>query len=98
MSDDLTTESILGPRFAGRRFLRVADLIELGIVDNRSTLEYWVDKGWLPRPMRVGARVLIFPVTEVVEVLTRRARDRDRLHDHATRVHDGGTPPPQTFD
>jgi hypothetical protein len=35
----------LGERFAGRRFLHVNELIALGLVDNRSTLDHWVGRG-----------------------------------------------------
>jgi predicted DNA-binding transcriptional regulator AlpA len=76
----LTIDDILGPRFAGRRFLRPNDLFELGIVDNRATMDYWVEQGVLPPPMRVGKRCLLFPVSEVAALFIARARERDEEH------------------
>jgi hypothetical protein len=74
---ELTVDDILGPRFAGRRFLRPNDLFELGIVDDRATMDYWVEQGVLPPPMRVGKRCLLFPVTEIAALLIARARERE---------------------
>jgi predicted DNA-binding transcriptional regulator AlpA len=76
---DLTIDDILGPRFAGRRFLRPNDLLELGIVHNRATMDYWIEQGVLPAPMRVGKRCLLFPVTEIAALLITRAREREAL-------------------
>jgi predicted DNA-binding transcriptional regulator AlpA len=74
---ELTIADILGERFAGRRFLRPNDLFELGVVDNRSTLDLWIDQGLFPTPLRVGKRCLLFPVSEIAAVLIARARERE---------------------
>jgi predicted DNA-binding transcriptional regulator AlpA len=66
----------LGERYAGRRFLRVNELIELGIVDNRSTLKTWVDRGRFPAPIRRGKRGMLFAVYEIAQVLATRAGER----------------------
>jgi predicted DNA-binding transcriptional regulator AlpA len=74
---ELTIDDILGPRFAGRRFLRPNDLFQLGIVHNRATMDLWIEQGLLPAPVRVGKRCLLFPVTEIAALLIARARERD---------------------
>jgi prophage regulatory protein len=71
------TDAILGPRFAGRRFLRVNELIELGLVNNRGTLDYWVRTGRFPQPLRVGQRCLLFAVAEIEAMLKSRASERE---------------------
>jgi predicted DNA-binding transcriptional regulator AlpA len=72
-------ESLLGPAYQGRRFLRVAELIELGLVDNRQTLSTWIAAGHFPAPLRIGPRVLLFPVAEILEMLKERAAERQQI-------------------
>jgi predicted DNA-binding transcriptional regulator AlpA len=69
----------LGPRFAGRRFLRFGELEELGIVGNRATLKLWMDAGAFPRGIKIAGRygrTLVWPVDEVVRLLAERASER----------------------
>jgi predicted DNA-binding transcriptional regulator AlpA len=80
-------DDILGPRFAGRRFLRVNDLIELGLVNNRGTLDYWVRTGRFPAPIRVGQRCLLFAVAEIEDMLRSRAREREPARAAARPLH-----------
>jgi predicted DNA-binding transcriptional regulator AlpA len=73
---DIDVESFLGPNFRGRRFLRVNEPIEIGLVDNRQTLNAWISAGHFPAPLRMGPRVLLFPVAEIAAVLAARAAER----------------------
>jgi hypothetical protein len=78
LREDLITK-FLGPRFAGRRFLRYAELEELGIVHNRACLKLWMDAGAFPRGIRIAGpygRTLVWSVPEVVQMLTERAAER----------------------
>jgi predicted DNA-binding transcriptional regulator AlpA len=90
MEPDLETlvAEFLGPRFAGRRYLRYSELEELGIVGNRATLKLWIDAGAFPRGIKIAGpygRTLVWSVPEVVQVLAARADER------APR-RDGGVP------
>ena len=77
----MTTDlSWLGPRYAGRRFLRYAELRDLGIVNNRQTLTNWICAGRFPAGIRLGGpgmRALLWPVDEVDAVLEQRATERN---------------------
>ena len=73
---DLETESLLGPEYQGRRFLRVNELISIGLVPNRQTLSAWVAEGRFPRPLYLGRRVPLFAVSEIAETLAARAAER----------------------
>ena len=64
-----------GPRFCGRRYLRFAELVELGIAPNRPTLERWVARGQFPRPLRIG-RTVFWDMGEVRALLEQRAAAR----------------------
>ena len=70
----------LGPRYAGRRFLRYAELEELGLVDNRATLDLWMRKGAFPRGLKVPGpygKTLVWPVLELVRLIAQRLAERD---------------------
>jgi predicted DNA-binding transcriptional regulator AlpA len=75
----MNAESFLGPAYRGRRFLRVNELIEMGLVDNRQTLNAWITAGHFPAPIRMGPRVLLFPVAEIADTLAARAAERERV-------------------
>jgi predicted DNA-binding transcriptional regulator AlpA len=75
---DLDVESFLGPAYHGRRFLRVNELIEIGLVDNRQTLNAWISAGHFPAPLRMGPRVLLFPVSEIAATLAQRVAEREQ--------------------
>jgi predicted DNA-binding transcriptional regulator AlpA len=74
---DLETESLLGPEYQGRRFLRVNELIAIGLVPNRQTLSAWVEEGRFPRPLYLGRRVPLFAVSEIAATLAQRAAERE---------------------
>lgn len=69
----------LGPKYSGRRFLRYAELVDLGIVNNRGTLSYWIERGAFPAGIRIGGRsgrTLVWSVDEIVAVLAQRVAER----------------------
>jgi hypothetical protein len=69
----------LGHRYQGRRYLRYAELRELGIVANRATLRLWMEAGAFPRGIKIAGpygHTLLWLVSEVVQVLADRAADR----------------------
>jgi hypothetical protein len=71
----------LGPRYAGRCFLRYAELQELGLVDNRATLNLWIGKGVFPRGLKIPGpygKTLVWHVPELVRLLAQRFAERDR--------------------
>ena len=81
--EPLVTE-FLGPRFAGRRYLRYSELRSLGLVGNRATLNLWMRKGAFPAGLKIpGAygKTLVWLVPEVVRHLAERAAQRD--HDNS---------------
>jgi hypothetical protein len=74
--DDALIAQFLGSRYLGRRYLRYAELEQLGLVDNRATLKLWMDAGAFPRGIRIAGpygRTLVWSVPEVVQVLAERA-------------------------
>ena len=78
LREDLIAK-FLGPRYAGRRYLRYGELEELGIVGNRATLKLWIDAGAFPPGIRIAGpygRTLVWSVPEIVHVLAARADER----------------------
>jgi predicted DNA-binding transcriptional regulator AlpA len=73
---DTDIDTLLGPGYRGRRFLRVTELIKLGLIPNRQTLSVWIAHGHFPPPLRMGPRVLLFAVTEIAATLAARAAER----------------------
>jgi predicted DNA-binding transcriptional regulator AlpA len=70
----------LGPRYAGRRFLRYRELRELGLVGNRATLDLWMDKGAFPRGLKLPGpygKTLVWHVPELVRLIAQRLAERD---------------------
>jgi predicted DNA-binding transcriptional regulator AlpA len=76
-------ESFLGPNYRGRRFLRVNELIAIGVVCNRQTLSDWVKHGLFPAGIRIAGprgRTLVWSAIEVAEHLAQRAAERQEQH------------------
>jgi predicted DNA-binding transcriptional regulator AlpA len=69
-------EHFLGPTYRGRRFLRVAELVDLGLVPNRQSLREWIAAGLFPKPVRMGRRVTLFLVSEIADMVAARAAER----------------------
>jgi hypothetical protein len=70
----------LGPRFAGRRYLRYGELEALGIVHNRASLRSWVEQAGFPRPIRIPGPygcTLVWLAGEVTQYLAERAGERE---------------------
>jgi hypothetical protein len=79
--EELLTAKFLGKRFAGRRFLRYAELVEIALVNNRETLTRWMDAGLFPRAARIAGptgNTLLWPVFEIVEMISARLDERER--------------------
>jgi hypothetical protein len=94
LREDLIAK-FLGPRFAGRRYLRYTELEDLGIVGNRATLKLWIDAGAFPRGIKIAGpfgRTLVWLVPEVVHVLAARAAERDASPENEEGVSEQGMP------
>jgi predicted DNA-binding transcriptional regulator AlpA len=81
MEQDIETlaAEFLGPRYAGRRFLRYRELEEIGLVDNRATLDSWINKGAFPRGLKIPGpygKTLVWSVPELMRLLARRIHER----------------------
>ena len=61
--------------FFGRRYLRSNELIEIGLVDNRVTLNRLVRAGQFPAPLRLTARLLLWDSTEIAALVERLPTD-----------------------
>jgi predicted DNA-binding transcriptional regulator AlpA len=80
-SGERLIERWLGPQFTGRRFLRFREIEDLGLVDNRSTLQNWMDAGLFPKPIRVAGpsgKVLVWFAGEIAQAIADRAAERVR--------------------
>jgi hypothetical protein len=78
--DDALIEQFLGPRYAGRRFLRYSELAELGLVDNRATLKLWIDAGAFPRGIKIPGpygKTLVWQAVELARLIAQRVAERD---------------------
>jgi hypothetical protein len=78
--DDALIAQFLGSRYVGRRYLRYAELQALGIVDNRGSLQNWMDRGGFPRGIRIPGPVgktLVWNATEVARLIAQRIAERD---------------------
>jgi predicted DNA-binding transcriptional regulator AlpA len=60
---------VFGPAYAGRRYLRVDELIAIGVARNASTIRNLVRRGDLPAPIKMG-RLLLFPAEALAERLS----------------------------
>jgi predicted DNA-binding transcriptional regulator AlpA len=80
--DDALIVQFLGSRYLGRRYLRYAELEDLGLVDNRATLKLWMDSGAFPRAIRIAGvtgKVLVWQAAEVARLIAQRVAERDAL-------------------
>ena len=99
--DDALIAEFLGSRFLGRRFLRYAELEQLGLVDNRSSLKLWMDAGAFPRGIKIPGpygKTLVWQAAEVARLIAQRVRERDsspspenrsQLHGHTREPRHG---------
>jgi predicted DNA-binding transcriptional regulator AlpA len=76
MTDD-SVSGFFGRQFDGRRYLRVPELIELGLAGNRRTIFNMVRRGDLPAPIRIG-RCLLFSTAALAERLSALERQADQ--------------------
>ncbi len=65
--------SILAPP---KLLLRYADLVEMGIVSNRTTLYRWIRKGHFPAPIQLGPNSLAWTEPSITRFLERCGRAR----------------------
>jgi predicted DNA-binding transcriptional regulator AlpA len=89
LDDDAAIAQFLGNAYRGRRFLRYAELEALGLVDNRGSLQNWIDAGAFPRAVRIPGKygkVLVWSAAEVAQLIARRFRERD---EHPTEKETG---------
>jgi predicted DNA-binding transcriptional regulator AlpA len=78
--DDALIAQFLGSRYLGRRYLRYAELEQLGLVDNRATLKLWMDAGAFPRRLKIpgpSGKTLVWLAVEIAQLVARRVRERD---------------------
>jgi predicted DNA-binding transcriptional regulator AlpA len=78
--DEALIAQFLGPRYRGRRFLRYAELEELGLVDNRSSLALWMSTGAFPRGIKIPGRTgktLVWLAVEIAQLVAQRVHERD---------------------
>jgi predicted DNA-binding transcriptional regulator AlpA len=78
--DDAFIAQFLGSRYLGRRYLRYAELEQLGLVDNRATLKLWMDAGAFPRRLKIpgpSGKTLVWLAVEIAQLVARRVRERD---------------------
>jgi len=64
------------PQFYGRRYLRFAELVEIGLATNRPTLNALIARGLFPPPLRISARLLLWDVEEIAALLEQRRAER----------------------
>jgi hypothetical protein len=79
-SDDALIAQFLGSRYLGRRYLRYAELEQLGLVDNRGSLKLWMDAGAFPRGIRIpgpAGKTLVWIAVEVARLVAQRVAERD---------------------
>jgi predicted DNA-binding transcriptional regulator AlpA len=64
------------PEFFGRRYLRAAELFEIGIVQDRKTLNALVARGVFPPPIKLDTQTVVWDAVEVAAVLQQCAAER----------------------
>ena len=57
-----------------RKLFRYADLVKIGVVNNRMTLKRWIESGDFPAPLRLGANTIAWRTEEVREWMDARKR------------------------
>jgi predicted DNA-binding transcriptional regulator AlpA len=75
MQHPLTHKTV--PEFFGRRYLRADELIDIGIVTNRTTLDRLVRDGKFPAPLRLNTKTVIWDTMEVAALLEQRRNQRE---------------------
>jgi hypothetical protein len=83
-SDDALIAQFLGSRYLGRRYLRYAELEQLGLVDNRASLKLWIDAGAFPRGIKIpgpAGKTLVWSAVEVARLVAKRVAERDTASD-----------------
>jgi hypothetical protein len=90
--DDALIAQVLGTKFLGRRYLRYAELEQLGLVDNRSSLKVWMDAGSFPRGLKIAGptgKTLLWPAVEVARLVAQRIREPNQSYiENETRAPD----------
>jgi hypothetical protein len=56
--------------------VRFSDLKERGIVDNRTTLKNWIDRGLFPTGRLMGPNTRVWTEAEIIDYIETRPRDR----------------------
>jgi hypothetical protein len=82
--DDALIAQFLGPRYRGRRFLRFAELVDLGVVDNRVSLKNWIAAGAFPAGVKIpgsAGKTLVWMAIEVARHIAQRVAERDASFD-----------------
>jgi hypothetical protein len=95
LDDDLIAQ-FLGPQFLGRRYLRYAELVQLGLVDNRATLTLWMERGAFPRGLKIPGpygKTLVWSAVELARLLAQRMRERDNIEHTETAYAPENEPP-----
>jgi predicted DNA-binding transcriptional regulator AlpA len=64
------------PEFFGRRYLRSNELIAMGLIPNRVTLNRMIHAGQFPAPLRLTPRVLVWDSLEIAALVARLTRER----------------------
>jgi len=59
------------------KLLRYADLVELGVIPNRTTLARWIKAGRWPAPLRLGPNFCAWKLSEIEAHLERLAAERE---------------------
>jgi hypothetical protein len=83
MTSDQTIVEFLGEQYRGRRYIRFADLVALGLFNNRRTLKTWVELGAFPAGIRLPSKhgaTLVWSAAEVAQTLADRHAERDSKH------------------
>jgi predicted DNA-binding transcriptional regulator AlpA len=103
--DDALIERYLGTRYLGRRYISFAELIGLGVVDNRATLSLWIEAGTFPRPIKLAGptgKSLRWVAVAVARLIATRCAERDQNETTENkkgapvkgRPHDSNSSPP----
>src|SRR5262249_20957902 len=78
--NDALIARFLGSRYLGRCYLRYYELEALGLVDNRASLNVWMDAGAFPRAIKISGpygKTLVWLAIEVARLIARRVAERD---------------------
>lgn len=64
------------PQFHGRKYLRFNELVAIGIVTNRPTLNLLIKRGLFPPPLKLSPRMLLWDVADIAALVERLRTDR----------------------